>query len=274
MNPVDPSTHQAPPAPAHPPSGPPSIEDSDKRTSASSPRRLRQQIASAVMSRRKSSAELQPPRLPVLLDGRSVEPKHVAHHPAPVRYYITSPDTYREGVLHVFLRAEAAAEYLADVGQRSLKEPNRPEAGPKPGPSRHTEEARLPAAGTLRSRRAAPTQGYYGPVGGDVDLYEDIDFGGWAWTFLASWGSINDFRWVFPPFYTNINDRVSSANVINIYYADPNVQELPYVILFEHINKGGAQLWLYPRGGPQGNGFYPNLGDFGWNDVASSMRYY
>ena len=97
---------------------------------------------------------------------------------------------------------------------------------------------------------------------------------GWGWTFLASWGSIYDFRYVFPPFTTNINDRASSVNAINIYYADPSIPYFPYVILFEHINKGGAQLWLHPRGVPQGIGFHPRLSDFGWNDVASSMRYY
>ena len=234
---------------------------------------LRQEFTAAVINRRRRRhVELQPPSMSVMLDGKKVEPKQVAYHPSQSLNYIVSPVTYREGTLQVFARPEAAAEYLATVDRIMVDEPHLLKI-PRDKDLGNDHRGVLRAA-KLSVGRSALTAGYYGTVAGDVDLYEHDDFGGWGWTFLASWGSINDFRWVFPPFYTNINDRVSAVNAINIYYADPNIPYLPYVILFEHINKGGAQLWLHPRGGPQGIGFYPRLGDLGWNDVASSMRYY
>ena len=79
---------------------------------------------------------------------------------------------------------------------------------------------------------------------------------------------------MYPPFTSSINDKISSVNASNLRYVDPAVTQSPFVILFEHINRGGAQLWLHSRGGPEGVGYYRNLGVFGWNDMASSMRYY
>ena len=62
----------------------------------------------------------------------------------------------------------------------------------------------------------------------------------------------------------------------NVAYIDGNIPHIPYIILFEHIELKGQQLWLYNSiaNGAEAPGLYPDLGVFGWNDVASSMRYY
>ena len=93
--------------------------------------------------------ELQPPSTRARLDGRKVEPKQVAHYPSQGLYYIVSPVTYGEDTLQVFVRPEAAAEYLADVERTIAEEPGLLKA------SRHW--LRRPRPRWPRSRRAFRT---------------------------------------------------------------------------------------------------------------------
>lgn len=235
--------------------------------------------AMARAARRQPPQELQPPQMPVLLDGKEVEPWDVAHHPAPVVQYVVSPDTYTEGVLQTFLRPEAAAEYIADVRERFQRErlnaPKFASSGALRDTNGSADAGKSSQPSEIGTTRQALAPGYYGDVGGYVDLFEHVNYQGARWTFWADWGSQNDFRRVFCFLWwcTNMNDRVSSADLY-INYLDPAIPYLPYVILFEHINKGGKQLWLWPGAAPDGPGLYNDLGLFGWNDIASSMRYY
>ncbi|RKF24555.1 hypothetical protein [Micromonospora globbae] len=213
-------------------------------------------------------AEIQPPQLPIRLDGRKVEPRNLARHAhEPLRYVVT-PDTFRDGELQVFRRPEAANEYVADVQQRFT----RASLGPRSRPAPPTQPARAPeAAGDYTTNAGI---GYYGPVGGMVVLHEHWHYQGGKWQFNADWGSQRDFRSVFCFLWcSNINDKVSSVDT-NVSYIDGNIPYIPYTILFEHIELQGQQLWLYNGNGVDGPGLYPDLGVFGWNDVASSMRYY
>jgi hypothetical protein len=204
------------------------------------------------------------PQLPVLLDGRSVEPSDLAKYPSSPLKYVVSPDTYKDGALRVFLRPEVADEYIADVRERFQR------------PQFVAREVRPESEEVGRSAtRIVPRRGYYGDVGGYVNLYEDINYGGSEWTFWARWGSQRDFRSVFCVLWwcSNISDRVSSVDT-NISYLDGTIPHIPYTILFENINLGGQQLWLFNGMGTNGPGLYEDLGLFGWDDVASSMRYF
>ena len=192
--------------------------------------KLRSSLDKSMMARRRPPGELQPPRLDIELDGKRVDPRDVAFHPAYTIYYIVSQGTFTQGVLQTFLRPEAAKEYLASCRAER--------AGSDEDTNVRKVSAVAPPAasdGTVQTY----ANGYYGPVRGDLDLYDLTNYRGRTWWFNVSWGSINDFRYVYPPFTTNINDRVSSAAVINVSYVDPTIPYTPYVILFEHINKGG-----------------------------------
>jgi hypothetical protein len=60
------------------------------------------------------------------------------------------------------------------------------------------------------------------------------------------------FGWI------DANDQISSV--------DARISgNRPFVILFEHVNMGGSQLWLW------GRDLVHDLGQFGWNDRASSL---
>lgn len=214
---------------------------------------LGRRLAVRHVSRRKKLGEIAPPAMSVLLDGKSVEPRQLVWHPCPTLQYVVTPDTMAEDTLRVFTQPAAAAEYVQDVQQRYAREKGVPRA----------------VASAPGGRRLRATQGYHGPVGGYIELFEHIDYGGSRWTFWADWGTQRDFRRV----YWNINDRVSSADCY-VDYIDGNVPYDAFVILFEHINLGGNQLWLWSGAAPGGPGKYPDLGSYGWNDLASSLRYY
>ncbi|WP_189049895.1 hypothetical protein [Micromonospora sonchi] len=220
-------------------------------------------------------AKIQPPQLPVRLDGRKVEPRDLTRHAAEPLRYVVSPDTFRDDELQVFRRAEAANEYVADVqrrfprtdaASRTLSAPTRTEGptlteGPKPNGD----------VGVMA------TKGYWGDVAGYVHLFEHSQYRGAKWDFRVDWGTQRDFRSVFCILWacSNISDKVSSVDT-NVAYLDGNIPHIPYTILFEHIELKGQQLWLYNSigNGAEAPGLYPDLGILGWNDVASSMRYY
>jgi hypothetical protein len=214
-------------------------------------------------ARRSQRSERRPPQLATLLDDKKAEPREIATNPFPNLIYAVTPDTMSDNTLRVYTRPEAATEYLQDARRRFQKA------------EQPTRETTLRSPSESSVTRQALTQGYYGAVGGYVTLHEHVDYGGGAWTFWADWGTIRDFRSVFCFLWwcQNIDDRVSSADV-NISYIDGTIPYLPYVILFENINLVGAQLWLWSGNAPGGPGLYPDLGIYGWNDVASSMRYY
>jgi hypothetical protein len=215
------------------------------------------------MSRRVPRGVRQPPQMAVTLDDKKAEPRDIAVHPFPNLIYVVTPDTMEENRLRVYVRPEAAMEYIKDV-QARYKKPDEP-----------TRTKVLRSSSDLSSTSQALTQGYYGAVGGYITLHEHGDYAGAAWTFWADWGTIRDFRRVFCFLWwcQNINDRASSADV-NVDYIDPAIPQMAYAILFENINLGGAQLWLWSGSAPGGPGLYPNLGIYGWNDVASSLRYF
>lgn len=119
------------------------------------------------------------------------------------------------------------------------------------------------------------TMGLFGEVGGYVNLHEHVNFGGAQWTFWADWGTIRDFTrvycWLW--FCTNINDRVSSVDV-NINYKDGTIPQQAFVVLFQDVQLGGASINLHSTTvTPAGPGMFDDLGLFGFNDLASSMRY-
>lgn len=214
-------------------------------------------------ARRGPRGERQPPQMAVTLDDKKCEPREIANHPFSNLIYVVTPDTLNGDTLRVYVHPEAAMEYIRDAQTRHKKSDS---------PAR-TKLAR--SSSEITSTTQPLTQGYYGAVGGYVSLHEHIDYAGAAWTFWADWGTIRDFRSVFCFLFwcQNINDLASSADV-NVEYLDGSIPYLPYVILFENINLSGAQLWLWSGAAPGGPGLYPDLGIYGWNDVASSMRYY
>lgn len=83
---------------------------------------LRHALAQSAMDRaarnRRPSQGLQTPQMPVLLDGKKVEPREILRLPPSRLQYVVSQDTYDEGNLHVFVRPEAAEEYMDDVRER------------------------------------------------------------------------------------------------------------------------------------------------------------
>lgn len=85
-----------------------------------------------------------------------------------------------------------------------------------------------------------------------VNLFDDINFSGPFRTLVSD---LNDFRLI------EFNDRTSSVQVIQ----GPNFQPGDAARLFDNINFGGASITL-----PPGN--YPDLRQFNFNDLASSLR--
>jgi len=227
---------------------------------------LRMRLGSMTMeqaARRRPREQRQPPKMAVTLDDKKADPRDIAHHPFPHLIYVVTPETMDDETLRVYIRAEAAMEYIKDVQARHRKA------------EQPSENKVLRSPSALSTMSQGLTQGYYGTVGGYVTLHEHVNYGGAAWTFWADWGTIRDFRSVFCFLWwcQNIDNQVSSVDV-NIDYIDPAIPQMAYVILFANPNLGGAQLWLWSGSAPGGPGLYPDLGIYGWNDVASSMRYF
>lgn len=99
------------------------------------------------------------------------------------------------------------------------------------------------------------------PGGGYMDLYEDDSFGGCGWRFLERDFNIGNFTQYWGCGFLwwgwkNLNDTTTS---VDCYISGNSV-----VVLAEHTYLGGSWLWI------PGRCWIPNLGVFGWNDVASS----
>lgn len=225
-------------------------------------------------SRRHAEGIITAPRIRVELDGKVVESRDFVYRSGPNLCYVVTPDTSRDETLRVFTNPDGAAEYVADTFTRLAQ--NSYDTATKVD-SRVRSRGNRPAAdgSELATTSQALTKGYHGLVGGYVDLYEHVGFTGAKWYFDVGWGTIRDFRKVYPTlwWHTNIDNKVSSVDV-NIAYADGNIRENAYVILFEEPNLRGSQLWLWSGAAQIGPGMYDDLGVYGWNDVASSMRYY
>ncbi len=178
------------------------------------------------------------PSVPIMLDSTSVPPEKVKEFDGQPLYYVLDKQALAEGVPQVFTTPEKALEYR-----------NRAVAKPKPPASQQGSVSRETAI------EAA--------FGGYVSLYELPNFYGSNWDIDPGYGDIPDFRYVFCPFCTNINDKVSSVDT----YIWPYYGYTVWTVLFEHIEFQGSQLWI------ENPGWVPDLAPWGWNDVASSMAY-
>lgn len=189
------------------------------------------------------------PKRAIRLDGEIANPHVVQKFDGKPLYYVLDKTAFGGGEVSVFSTVEQAKQYR-QLGEGSKQ-----------------AESSIKADGQAG---LAP-----GTTGGYVTLHEHIDYGGAAWTFWANWGSIPDFRKVFPVLWwtTNINDRVSSIDT-NIV-ANP-AGTIVWTVLYQHINFQGSQLWISNadiQWFEEGPGLVRDLSIVGWNDVASSMSY-
>ena len=196
------------------------------------------------------------PLMPVAIDGKRAAVEAVKDFDGKPLIYLLD-EAARDGeLLRVFSQPGKALRHLEDNP-----------ASPKPA-----KKSKAPPV-TL-STSSSPQQ-IANAIGGSVFLWENSNFAGWLWRFGAGTtsssggrqagnGNISDFRTAV--FLQNINDKVSSVSNQSEVWANLRPQR-SFVVLHQHINFAGAQLWVPERQG------FSDLRQFGWNDVASSLSY-
>jgi hypothetical protein len=190
------------------------------------------------------------PSINIMIDGVQTDPEKIKEFDGTPLYYVADDHTINDKVLNVFTSVNLKEKYFSNIGQSTNNNNG------------------------IEMREHGPE------LGGYVELSEHKDYGGARWFFDVRWGNIPKFSCVYPTLWwcTNINDKVSSVdtNVKKLHspfpgHIDPatgTVVPYPKTILYEHENYGGSQLTLI-----NAVGLYPHLGNYGWNDRASSMSY-
>lgn len=203
------------------------------------------------------------PTIPLLLNGKPASPESVKDFDGKPLYYILDEKAMDGDALRVFSDQSKAMKNLLEQNSKA---------------SASAEKTVNTAAITLGP--GSSPQDIANAIGGAVFLWEHINFGGAQWRFnvgttdssgagpFAGDGNISDFQRVFCFLWwcQNINDRVSSvSNQSQVWaYLRPRKS---FVVLHQHINFQGAQLWIPERAA------FSDLRQFGWNDVASSLSY-
>jgi hypothetical protein len=217
-------------------------------TTADAPVPLRQRLAAASRTVRskpsRQNVRLGIPQVDTTLDGEPIDPRQLVLHPGPLDFVVSEE---AGGPLRAFSRFEPFADHMTSLVDGSPQ--SRADARTVPQP--------------------ALSNGVYGYL----NLFRDANYGGTRWTFQADWGPINDFRRVFCVLWwcQDINDRISSAQL----EVSSLTQPAAWVVLCSDINLGGNRMWLSSVHAEHTDapGYYPDLGMYGWSDVASSMFY-
>lgn len=204
------------------------------------------------------------PSIRLLLDGKRAAPEAVKDFDGKPLYYILDEIAQNGDSLQVFSDQIKAMKHLAELSK-----------GEQTSGSAKANKAR-----TINLNTGSTRQEIADAIGGAVFLWEHINFSGNQWRFGVGTtsgtnfghspgdGNIPDFRRVFPTLWwsQNINDKVSSVwNASEVWaYLRPRKS---YAILHQHVNFQGSQLWVPQRAS------FPDLRQYGWNDVASSLSY-
>ncbi|HSD36381.1 MAG TPA: hypothetical protein VLC92_02665 [Rhodocyclaceae bacterium] len=199
------------------------------------------------------------PLMPIHLDGKRAAPESVKDFDGKPLIYVLDERARDGDELQVFTNATKAKQHALILSPRAKAK--------KPAGAPRSLAASIGTSST--------PQQIANVIGGSVFLWEHISFSGWQWRFGAGTtsstggrqagnGNIPDFRNAI--FLQNINDKVSSVSNQSEVWANVRPQR-SFVILHQHINFLGAQLWVPERQA------FPDLRQFGWNDTASSLSY-
>ncbi|MEO5797350.1 MAG: hypothetical protein ABIP34_21200 [Rhodoferax sp.] len=217
------------------------------------------QFSSAAVPAEKPLCIHKIPSMPVLLNGKRAAPESVKDFDGKPLYYLLDERAYDGDSLQIFTDATKAAKAVAD----------------RPKNSKTPAAAKDVAARGISLGTGSSSQQIGQALIGAVLLFENAQFGGAQWSFSAGTtgyengdGTIPNFLQVYPTlwWWTNINDRVSSVSNLCVVraYLRPRTS---FAVLHQHINFGGAQLWVPERQS------FPDLKQFGWDNTASSMSY-
>ena len=179
------------------------------------------------------------PRMPIMIDQAKADPMDVREFLGKPLHTVVDADALDGKMLQLFTDNEKAQSYA----RSSLASRKKKRQVPPPQP---TLTPGVP------------------PLGGYIDLFEHIDFGGCEWHIPESFhnGTVPNYGdlWCGILWWAkNANNRVSSMDIL--VSAD-----LVWFFDLENINlPGGSATILFP-----GDAWVTNLVDFGWNDRISS----